>query len=109
MSSQIRDLRETLLGWKAYFDLSEVLSPLRDLDKWLRRRLRWYRPPPTAHRPHPAPRERGVSPRAGTFAPGRRRAASVLRQHLEYLCSMRDSPTSADASKAGIAGYTSNR
>jgi RNA-directed DNA polymerase len=36
----IRDLRETLLGWKAYFDLSEVLSPLRARDKWLRRRKR---------------------------------------------------------------------
>jgi group II intron reverse transcriptase/maturase len=42
LSRIIRDLRETLLGWKAYFDLSEVLSPLRDLDKWLRRRLRCY-------------------------------------------------------------------
>lgn len=38
----IADLREILLGRKAYFDLSEVLSPLRDLDKWLRRRLRCY-------------------------------------------------------------------
>ena len=42
LSRIVRDLRETLLGWKAYFDLSEVLSPLRDLDKWLRRRLRCY-------------------------------------------------------------------
>jgi len=24
----IRELRESLLGWKAYFDLAEVLSPL---------------------------------------------------------------------------------
>ncbi|MCB1806740.1 MAG: group II intron reverse transcriptase/maturase [Candidatus Competibacteraceae bacterium] len=38
----IAELKKTLLGWKAYFDLSEVLSPLRDLDKWLRRRLRCY-------------------------------------------------------------------
>jgi RNA-directed DNA polymerase len=42
LSRIIRDLRESLLGWKAYFDLAEVLSPLRDLDKWLRRRLRCY-------------------------------------------------------------------
>lgn len=27
---------------KAYFDLAEILSPLRDLDKWIRRRLRCY-------------------------------------------------------------------
>jgi hypothetical protein len=26
---------ETLLGWKAYFGITEVLSPLRDLDKWV--------------------------------------------------------------------------
>jgi len=38
----IAELRKTLLGWKAYFDISEVLSPLRDLDKWIRRKLRCY-------------------------------------------------------------------
>jgi hypothetical protein len=38
----IAELRKSLLGWKAYFDISEVLSPLRDLDKWIRRRLRCY-------------------------------------------------------------------
>jgi group II intron reverse transcriptase/maturase len=38
----IADLKETLLGWKAYFDAAEVLSPLRDLDKWIRRRMRSY-------------------------------------------------------------------
>ncbi|MCP3850518.1 MAG: group II intron reverse transcriptase/maturase, partial [Gammaproteobacteria bacterium] len=38
----IADLRKSLLGWKAYFDIAEVLSPLRDLDKWIRRRLRSY-------------------------------------------------------------------
>lgn len=38
----VAELRETLLGWKAYFGFAEVLSPLRDLDKWIRRRLRCY-------------------------------------------------------------------
>ena len=38
----IAELRKSLLGWKAYFDLAEILSPLRDLDKWIRRRLRCY-------------------------------------------------------------------
>lgn len=33
----VAELRETLLGWKAYFGFAEVLSPLRDLDKWIRR------------------------------------------------------------------------
>lgn len=36
------ELRKSLLGWKAYFDVAEVLSPQRDLDKWIRRRLRCY-------------------------------------------------------------------
>ncbi|MCP5013352.1 MAG: group II intron reverse transcriptase/maturase [Aestuariibacter sp.] len=38
----IADLKKTLLGWKAYFGIAEVLSPLRELDKWIRRRLRSY-------------------------------------------------------------------
>ena len=35
-------LRETLLCWKAYFGITEVLSPLREIDKWVRRKLRCY-------------------------------------------------------------------
>lgn len=38
----IEDLRKYLLGWKAYFGFSEVDRPLRDLDKWIARRLRCY-------------------------------------------------------------------
>ena len=38
----VAELREILLGWKAYFDIAEVLSPLRDIDKWIRRKLRCY-------------------------------------------------------------------
>ena len=38
----VAELRKTLLGWKAYFGITEVLSPLRDIDKWLRRKLRCY-------------------------------------------------------------------
>jgi RNA-directed DNA polymerase len=38
----IAELRETLLGWKAYFGIAEILSPLRDIDKWIRRKLRCY-------------------------------------------------------------------
>ena len=38
----VAELRKSLLGWKAYFDIAEVLSPLRDVDKWIRRRLRSY-------------------------------------------------------------------
>jgi group II intron reverse transcriptase/maturase len=42
LSDIVAELRETLLGWKAYFDIAEVLSPLRDIDKWIRRKLRCY-------------------------------------------------------------------
>ena len=38
----VAELRESLLGWKAYFGITEVLSPLRDIDKWVRRKLRCY-------------------------------------------------------------------
>ena len=38
----IADLRKYLLGWKAYFGVAEVQSPLRDIDKWIRRKLRCY-------------------------------------------------------------------
>ena len=42
LSRIVAELRKSLLGWKAYFDIAEVLSPLHDLDKWIRRRLRCY-------------------------------------------------------------------
>ncbi len=42
LSRIIADLKKTLLGWKAYFSLAEVVSPLRDIDKWIRRKLRCY-------------------------------------------------------------------
>jgi hypothetical protein len=38
----VAELRMALLGWKAYFGIAEVLSPLREIDKWIRRRLRGY-------------------------------------------------------------------
>ena len=38
----VAELRKSLLGWKAYFGIAEVLSPLRDIDKWVRRKLRCY-------------------------------------------------------------------
>lgn len=38
----IAELRKTLLGWRAYFGIAEVVSPLHDIDKWIRRKLRCY-------------------------------------------------------------------
>jgi len=42
MARIVAELRESLLGWKAYFGIAEVLSPLREIDKWARRKLRCY-------------------------------------------------------------------
>ena len=38
----VADLKKALLGWKAYFGIVEGKSQLRDLDKWIRRKLRCY-------------------------------------------------------------------
>ena len=35
-----QELRQLRLGWRAGFGVAEVRSPLRDLDTWIRRRLR---------------------------------------------------------------------
>jgi hypothetical protein len=36
----VKELRQLLRGWRAFFGFAEVRSPLRDLDTWIRRRLR---------------------------------------------------------------------
>ncbi len=57
------ELRESLFGWKAYFGIAEVLSPLRDIDKWVRRKLRccvWKQWGPAGYREL---RKRGVTVR----------------------------------------------
>lgn len=38
----IKELRQYLTGWKAYFDFTEVRYTLRNLDSWIKRRLRCY-------------------------------------------------------------------
>jgi RNA-directed DNA polymerase len=37
-----RELRRYILGWKAYFDFAEAKSIFKELDSWVRRRLRCY-------------------------------------------------------------------
>jgi RNA-directed DNA polymerase len=59
----VAELRTTLLGWKAYFGVTEVLSPLRELDKWIRRRLRCYAWKQWGSRGYRELRKRGVSVR----------------------------------------------
>jgi RNA-directed DNA polymerase len=36
----VQELRQRILGWRAFVGFAEVRSPLRDLDKWIRRRRR---------------------------------------------------------------------
>lgn len=57
----IDELRKTLLGWKAYFGRAEVISPLKELDQWIRRRLRCYQWKQWGSRGYRALRELGVS------------------------------------------------
>ena len=42
ISTIVKELRTYVRGWRGYYGFAEVTSPLRDLDKWIRRRLRCY-------------------------------------------------------------------
>lgn len=57
----IDELRITLLGWKAYFGRAEVNSSFRELDQWIRRRLRCYQWKQWGSRGYRALRALGVS------------------------------------------------
>jgi hypothetical protein len=59
----VAQLREALLGWKAYFGIAEVLSPLREIDKWVRRKLRCYLLKQWGRSGYRQLRQRGVSRR----------------------------------------------
>ena len=63
LADVVAELREALLGWKAYFGFAEVLSPLRDIDKWIRRRLRCYQWKQWGRAGYRELRRRGVSVR----------------------------------------------
>lgn len=56
----IADLKMYIRGWKGYFQLAEVTSPLRDMDKWIRRRLRSYHWKQWGRRGYRELRKRGV-------------------------------------------------
>jgi RNA-directed DNA polymerase len=43
MERRIEAINRFTVGWTAYFALADASSPLRDLDEWLRRRLRQVR------------------------------------------------------------------
>lgn len=88
LAQVIADLKETLLGWKAYFDTAEVLSPLRDLDKWIRRRMRSYVWKQWGRRGYRELRKRGVPVRLAwntaksAHGPWRLSHSPALRQAL---------------------------
>jgi hypothetical protein len=56
----VQELRQLMLGWRAFFGFAEVRSPLRDLDKWIRRRLRSDPWKPWGRRGYRELRKRGV-------------------------------------------------
>jgi hypothetical protein len=55
-----QELRQLMLGWRAFFGLAEGRSPRRDLDQWIRRRLRSYHWKPWGRRGYRERRKRGV-------------------------------------------------
>ena len=59
----VQELKTALTGWKAYFGIAEVLSPLREIDKWVRRRLRCYAWKQWGRAGYRELRKRGVSVR----------------------------------------------
>lgn len=40
MGEEVGELRSYLLGWKAYFEMAQTPEVWRELDEWVRRRLR---------------------------------------------------------------------
>ncbi len=56
-----RELRQFLLGWRAYFGYTETRGILKELDSWVRRRLRCYLWKQWGRRGYYAVRARGVS------------------------------------------------
>jgi RNA-directed DNA polymerase len=61
MRQVVAELRTFILGWRGYFGFAEVRSPLRELDKWLRRRLRSYHWKQWGRRGYRELRKRGIS------------------------------------------------
>jgi RNA-directed DNA polymerase len=60
MQQIVQELRQLMLGWRAFFGFAEVRSPLRDLDKWIRRRRRSDHWKPWGRRGYRELRQRGV-------------------------------------------------
>jgi RNA-directed DNA polymerase len=61
----VQELRQLILGWRAFLGFAEVRSPLRDLDKWIRRRLRSDHWKPWGRKRYRELRKRGVGRQFG--------------------------------------------
>jgi RNA-directed DNA polymerase len=61
MRQVVAELREYILGWRGYFGFAEVSTPLVDLDKWVRRRLRSYHWKQWGRHGYRELRKRGIS------------------------------------------------
>jgi RNA-directed DNA polymerase len=61
LAQVVQDLRRYLEGWHAYFGFAEVPSPLKEVDSWIRRRLRCYVWKQWGRRRYRELRNRGVS------------------------------------------------
>jgi RNA-directed DNA polymerase len=59
--SLMSGLSKTLLGWRSYYGFSEVPTPLEELEKWIRRRLRCYLWKQWGRRGYRELKRRGVS------------------------------------------------
>ena len=59
----VREVREYLLGWKNYFGQSELQSGFKELDSWIRRRIRSYLWKQWGRRGYRELRKRGVGRR----------------------------------------------
>jgi RNA-directed DNA polymerase len=57
----VEDLRQYRSGWYAYFGFAEAPSGVKELDSWIRRRLRCYRWKQWGRRQYRERRRRGVS------------------------------------------------
>jgi len=59
--SLLSGLSKTLTGWRSYYGFSEVPTPLQELEKWIRRRLRCYLWKQWGRRGYRELKRRGVS------------------------------------------------
>ena len=85
----VQELKTALTGWKAYFGIAEVLSPLREIDKWVRRRLRCYAWKQWGSAGYRELRKRGVSVREAWNTSKRRLKGPGAINFAKQACAMR--------------------